>query len=91
MLIDVTRDDIRKGRRVQVGLCPVALAVKRAVPEAEAVWVSGEDITVRWPRHRWTTVRAPRVVAKFVPTYDLYPHCWPFVRPFSFDLPLAIE
>lgn len=88
MRIEVTQDDIRKGKARSARACAIALAVKRATGQAH-VFVSPsvtiEHAVTGIPR---TYAVSPRV-RRFILRFDTMPHCWPFARPFSFDLPIS--
>jgi hypothetical protein len=75
--VEVTADDIRRGRRYECRYCPVALALNRATGEA---WEVG-------PRFAWThrggpAVPLPPAAAAFVDRFDIHGRG----DPFSFDL-----
>jgi hypothetical protein len=87
MQIQVTRQDIRHGTRASAHGCAVALALHRAIPQANAVLVSQNEmlITVNGRVRLFTPSTA---LATFIGRFDIYPSWWPFLRPFAFDLPL---
>jgi hypothetical protein len=78
-LLVVTEEDIRQGLRYHVNRCPIALAVRRLLGK-NLVEVRHRGVLVDGRTHYPLPWRA-RV---FVWTFDWLPHCWPFVRPFSF-------
>ncbi len=85
--IEVTKDDIRNGQARNAQACAIARAVKRVTGQAY-VFVS-PSITID---HAGTGISrtyavSPRV-RRFILRFDTLPHCWPFVRPFSFELPI---
>lgn len=80
MRIDVTQDDIDKGLRNNCTLCPVALAIRRAIPGSDP-WVDDHDIS--FPSRRMAPIDTPSSsVMEFMHTFDL----GDFVAPFSFAL-----
>lgn len=44
--IHVTQDDIHRGKPGEVGMCPIALAVKRKINYTAAVSVFDEDLDI---------------------------------------------
>ena len=85
----VTQTDIDEGRPGNVRSCPVALALRRAMPDANRIdvlpWLvnaDGEDFVCR-------TEDVPAVAAKFISDFDCRRtsgHLWwrkPLVQPFT--------
>ena len=78
--VTVTREDLQEGIRCHAALCPVARAIRRASgAKYVSVWVRIQIDHELWP--------TPPRVLRFIRRYDWLPHCWPFIQPFSFDLP----
>lgn len=82
MLIDVTADDVRAGRRRHPCLCPVALAARRAT--GTTVFVTRADILVG-PGQHFIRHPLPADLAEHIAAYDRTG----VMRPFTFDLPPA--
>ncbi len=76
MIIQVTEDHIRLGKRSNSTRCPVALAVRDILPAAK---ILGTILIVETP---WLKIHLPKKVTKFVEDFD---HFRP-VEPFSFEL-----
>lgn len=86
MQIQVTHADIVGGRRHSSYGCPVALAIRRALPSLSEVEVGAHTITLKSP----SSVQSLLVpqIEWFVKRFDKgLP--WPLVRPFTFDLNVA--
>ena len=87
--IDVTADDIRRGRRCDTERCPVALAVGRALGPDWKVSVCRVGIAVRLDRPgrvgMWRKVGNLPQVASFVRDVDMSRDAG--IVPFSFRLP----
>lgn len=86
MQIQVTHADIVGGRRHSSYGCPVALAIRRALPSLSEVEVGAHTITLKSP----SSVQSLLVpqIEWFVKRFDKgLP--WPLVRPFIFDLNVA--
>lgn len=47
--IDVTAEDIARGKRCHAGQCPIALAAKRTFPDFDEIEVDGMGIDVGGP------------------------------------------
>lgn len=80
MRIEVTQEDIDRGKRGNSCECPVARAVKRAIGDG-GVFVQHEHISTR--THYF---RAPREVRNFITAFD-YPIPGFTILPFAFDIP----
>lgn len=78
MIIEVTEEDIRKGKRGDNLSCPIALASKRCLP---VNYVGPLMIRFGFP-HKW--VNLPPQARNFIHTFD---EGCP-VKSFSFDLPV---
>lgn len=75
--ITVTQEDIEKGRRGDYGACPIALAIKRAIPDGGFISVDDEEILVG--HNRFESIEA---VWSFVYSFD----AGDAVEPFEFTL-----
>jgi hypothetical protein len=85
--ISVTKADIDNGYTICGKLCPVALAVRRAVPESDYIFVGAEYIVVRIPstdgsRYSERIYRLTDEIADFIDNFD-HGH---EVAPFEADL-----
>jgi hypothetical protein len=78
--VNVTEDDIRDGQAGVCRECPVALAIKRALPGTD-VHVSYERVSLGGPR-RQEILGTPDAVQEFIGRFD---SALP-VEPFEFDL-----
>ena len=78
--VTVTKEDLQEGFKCDPALCPVALAIRRA-SDCYDVAVTR---CIRIDDELWPT---PPRVWRFIKRYDWGWHFWPFIRPFSFDLP----
>lgn len=82
MKIEVTKEDIKNGKRLECDLCPIALAIKRSDANIESVFVT--------PRHAYITRRSegeknfrlPDQATIFVLQFDQASA----VEPFEFEL-----
>jgi hypothetical protein len=79
----VTQEDIEVGEQKSCGHCPVARAIRRDVPGAEAVYVTVSWINV-YNEHQncFLGQTTPRSAADFIRDYDAGRP----VQPFSFEL-----
>lgn len=72
-LIEVTRKDIRQGKRWASRSCPVALAIQRQ---------TGEDCLVKnaciVAQGKFLPIKSPRSVSRFVRRFDAGKRCQPF-------------
>jgi hypothetical protein len=69
--VTVTAAHIARGTREDSGKCPVALAIRDAIPGCGAVAVDASDIGIRpEPGNRWVHFAAPASVAGFVWDFD---------------------
>ena len=81
MRIEVTAQDIRKGKKSNCMRCPVALAVKRLLPGHE-VWADSLSIDV-WTHDEYRRVATtPKKVATFMDRFDTGQP----VKPFTFTM-----
>jgi len=82
MLIEVTRDDIRRGHPEDDCRCPVSLAIRRAVGLDTSVGdgVIVVDYATPWQIEIWS----PEEVIQFVEDFDAGRK----VKPFAFELDL---
>jgi hypothetical protein len=81
MLIQVTQEDIKNGKRCHGCYCPVALAVTRVVPQADKVIrveTTGLQLT---PHAKW--LQLPESARTFIRDFDTKQP----VAPFEFELP----
>lgn len=69
MRIEVTQEDIDCGSRGNAERCAIALATRRARPDARLVSVDGYDVELEFERETWA-VRLPREAREFVERYD---------------------
>lgn len=85
LTIDVTQADIDAGKRCSLTKCPVALAARRAVPQAECVTVS--TAIQFWPpvQEYQKAYLMPREVANFIALFD----DGKTVQPFTFTIARA--
>ena len=86
MKIQVTKEDIRQGNTSSPSWCPVALAVRRAIPDS-APLVGNSGITFYWERQELNQ-DLPRSVRWFIRRFDTGPR-WArglLARPFTFEL-----
>lgn len=82
--IEVTADDIKHGRQYEVDTCAVARAIKRALPGARELKVSGFGIDFWNPLTKATEVcEVPKKVAAFIKAFDKDRNS---VKPTSFTL-----
>ena len=69
--IEVTEQDIAEGTPANAHQCPVALATRRAFPDAHIVLVSGMGITVRGPGYRCENNWVPFAIRDFIRKFDV--------------------
>ncbi len=82
--IEVTADDIKRGRQGESDTCAVARAIKRALPGARGVEVSHYGIDFRNPLTKATEeCKVTEKVKKFIKAFDEDRNS---VKPFSFTL-----
>ncbi len=81
--IDVTAEDVRDGERCQSQRCPIALAIERALPNADAL-VNAHLATVSVGPTDRRMLRLPVEAARAVVKYDETGE----MRPFGFELDL---
>jgi len=79
--ITVTAEHIARGVADSCDHCPVALAIREALPHGPGLWVDSAHVTVGKPGH-WTEVDLPDTVTHFIEAFDGGDP----VRPFTFDL-----
>lgn len=77
--IDVTQDDINRGKREHCLFCPVALAMERAVGEVVFVHKSEYVIVYNQP------LPMPAEASEWILQFDIGGA--EFVEPFSFEIP----
>ena len=83
MRIKVTQKNIDKGYRGSCDTCPLALALKEAIPTARLVSVGTESIGfTREGQSRWKIIKLPPQARFFVDDFDAGKP----VKPFEFDL-----
>lgn len=82
--VEVCEADIAAGTPGMTLGCPVALAIKRVLPDCGVI-VDRETITfgVRGDHIRWLDFRCPPAVKRFVTEFDARRT----VGPFTFDIP----
>lgn len=91
--VNVTQEDIAKGLKGECDRCPVALAGKRAFPDAEDVLVCVTNMSVILPREagevdaRWYEGSLPIEAGSFINGFDDHRE----VEPFSFEVTLTRE
>ncbi len=82
--IEVTDDDIKNGRQYDCTCCPIALAAKRAYPQA--LWFEVHTAEVSFTCNRQiaaTWLDLPEIAQKFIKSYDSDRNS---VVPISFEL-----
>lgn len=86
MKIQVTKEDIKQGARSSPGWCPVARAVRRAIPNSQPL-VGGSMVTFYWDM-RELNQGLPRSARQFIGWFDTGPKWmrWLTARPFTFEL-----
>jgi hypothetical protein len=82
MRVDVTRDQIACGGMSWFE-CPVALAMRAAMPDAESCYAGPLTLGVYVTRRGWVKVPTPAVVRAFLDRW----YKRQVVEPFGFDLP----
>jgi hypothetical protein len=87
--ISVTADDIARGVRGLCDSCPIALAMKRLLPDSD-IDVENEFVSINQ-----RDVSLPAEARDFVGAFDLsdeeFEECWPVPGPFEFDLDIPDE
>lgn len=90
MKINVTSNDIQRGKAGEPCWCPVARAIRRA-GRAHKIRVSADEerISIGYSRigKQSISVSTPPKVSRFIAEYDM---CIP-VEPFTFELNLRLE
>jgi hypothetical protein len=85
MIIKVTQDDINIGARFNRCLCPVALAIKRAINDKQIKVKVGSFVVILNSNKNKIACSIPDYVSKFISDFD-------FVheedKPFEFELPI---
>ena len=82
--IEVTADDIKRGKRGEADTCAVARAIKRALPGAKDLEVSGYGIDFLNPLTKgMEECEIPKKVAAFIEAFDKDRNS---VKPFTFTL-----
>jgi len=80
--INVTKNDIKKGKRCQSGDCPIALAAHRKF-KGSAVSVGPFTLGVSQYDHEcWRDYTLPKAASNFILKFD----CREKVEPFSFTI-----
>jgi hypothetical protein len=79
--ISVTAAHIARGVRDDCENCPVALAIRDAIPDVKLVAVDGNRATFAG-RYDWIDIELPLAVGEFIGNFD----DGGTVGPFSFDL-----
>lgn len=83
MRVDVTQEDIDRGKRNSCCFCPVARAIRRAMTlDVGEVSVDGRFVIIRCRG----VYSLPQAVQDFVKLFDNFETC---VEPFSFELDYA--
>jgi len=82
--VSVTAAHIAEGLRDSCELCPVALAIREALPHAGAIYVDSRHVTFGRRGH-WTEVDLPDAVTSFIEAFDRGTGGWPFT--FELDYP----
>jgi hypothetical protein len=83
--INVTQEDIERGQRHECDLCPIALALLRAIPGANVEVVPSKVWILPAGKREpfgWELARLPDEAQSFMTKFDLG---WA-VEPFTFDL-----
>lgn len=75
MTVTVTQQDINNGHKRNCGHCPIALAVRRVIPD---VYVGGYHVFI----DEIATYKLPDVAIEFIKAFDNERP----VKPFSFDI-----
>ena len=82
LVIEVTRDDIQQGEIESCENCPVARAVKRAIPDQVHVEVLPHEIWIAYKKREPESHRPKKEVMEFIKQFDAgLP-----VEPFKFNL-----
>ena len=84
MRIDVTRDDIRLGKRGRCNTCPVARAIRRDLGKGIEVFVYGSQVSIGGRVFELT-----RGVSDFIERFDHDGRRG--LKPFSFTLPIKAK
>lgn len=82
--ISVTQDDINEGEPAECGICPIALAARRALKTAAELSVFSDHIKIYFAV-RVVLAALPRIAQDFIIDFDNFDP----VQPFSFDLDIA--
>ena len=87
LIVNVTNEDIRTGRKECVSACPVAKAIRRAGIERPKVFGSILEYgrAYRQPGSMKKEATLPKIASRFVRAFDLGQQ----VRPFRFELKVA--
>jgi hypothetical protein len=85
MTVEVTAEDIAKGRRNDCNRCPIAIAIKRSAGCAFASAAPGVAFVSIDLDGGSTRYRLPREASLFINDFDRYAG----VDPFSFDMERA--
>lgn len=92
--VQITSEDIAVGKPKNCSLCPGAIAIIRAFPEAKYVDVMDREIRLAFANLqtagatcRWQSIESPEVLERFVNKFDLKHH----VDPISFELTFNLE
>lgn len=81
MRVKVTQEDIEKGIPEHCGKCPIARAIRRAMPDAISVGVG--SIGVEWfDKSGFRVAELPQQAQQFIYYFDFGEP----VQPFEFDL-----
>ena len=70
VVIDVTEEDNREGKPGDCGSCPIALASKRAFPDADAVRVDTEWVDIIKDGRTIFTADLPDEAVNFIEEFD---------------------
>jgi hypothetical protein len=86
MTINVTQSDIQKGSRNNCVMCPIALAIRRAIP-GSAVLVGGKRVDINGKNYD-----LPESARKFIYQFDndtqVIPFSFTLGEPNRFQMPL---
>ena len=80
MLIEVTKEDIEKGKPQNAVACPIAIALERQTGHK---WSVGVRYCTRLAAWTWNDLLLPPAAVRFVRAFDL--GC--DVAPFAFEVP----
>ncbi len=70
MKIQVTREDIQKGRRGDCYGCPLAIAISRALDRPVEVW-SHQVVVLSKVETKYTVVPLPVIAQRFIAGFDI--------------------